>query len=104
MKELASQAIFYHTNAALNAGAITAPQAIEQLERLRFRWRGDGLELKTLRKLASLYFGSGKWREGLKTLRVATQKFPRRRCGAAWRRTICAAPSSTCSSRAAPTR
>jgi hypothetical protein len=72
---LATQAIFYHTTAALNAGAITAPQAIEQMERLRFRWRGDALELKTLRKLASLYFGSGKWREGLKTLRVATQNF-----------------------------
>ncbi|HEX4636177.1 MAG TPA: hypothetical protein VH189_08345, partial [Rhizomicrobium sp.] len=74
-EELASRAIFYHTTAALNAGAITTPQAIEQLERLRFRWRGDGLELKTLRKLASLYFGGGKWREGLKILRVANQSF-----------------------------
>ena len=74
-ERLASQAIFHHTVAALNAGAITAPQAVEQLERLRFRWRGDGLELKTLRKLASLYFGSGKWHQGLKTLRVATQSF-----------------------------
>jgi hypothetical protein len=74
-EKLAAQAIFYHTGAALNAGAITAPQAIEQLERLRFRWRGDALELKTLRKLASLYFGHGQWRQGLKTLRVATQNF-----------------------------
>ncbi len=72
---LSAKAIFHHTNAALSAGAITAPQAIEQLERLRFRWRGDALELKTLRKLASLYTGLGKWREGLKTLRVATQNF-----------------------------
>jgi len=74
-EKLAVQAIFYHTTAALNAGAITAPQAIEQLERLRFRWRGDALELKTLRKLASLYFGRGQWRDGLRTLRVATQNF-----------------------------
>ena len=74
-EELASRAIFYHTGAALNAGAISGPQAIEQLERLRFRWRGDGLELKTLRKLASLYFGGGKWHEGLKILRVANQSF-----------------------------
>ena len=74
-ERLASQAIFYHTTAALNAGAVTGPQATEQLERLRFRWRGDGLELKTLRKLASLYFGGGKWRDGLKILRVATQSF-----------------------------
>jgi hypothetical protein len=74
-EKLAAQAIFYHTTAALNAGAITASQAIEQLERLRFRWRGDALELKTLRKLASLYFGHGQWRDGLRTLRVATQNF-----------------------------
>jgi hypothetical protein len=74
-EKLAVQAIFYQTGAALNAGAITAPQAIEQLERLRFRWRGDALELKTLRKLASLYFGNHQWREGLKILRVATQSF-----------------------------
>jgi hypothetical protein len=74
-EKLAAQAIFYHTSAALNAGAITASQAMEQLEKLRFRWRGDALELKTLRKLASLYFGRGQWRDGLKTLRVATQNF-----------------------------
>ena len=60
---------------ALAAGAISAPQAIEQFERLRFRWRGDGLELKTLRKLASLYFDHGQWRDGLRTLRIATQNF-----------------------------
>jgi hypothetical protein len=74
-EKLAAQAIFYHTSAALNARAITASQAIEELEKLRFRWRGDGLELETLRKLASLYFGRGQWRDGLKSLRVATQNF-----------------------------
>lgn len=74
-EKLATQALFYNTNAALNAGAITMPQAIEQLEKLRFRWRGDQLEMKTLRKLAELYFKRGQHRDGLKTLRVATQNF-----------------------------
>ena len=74
-EDLAAKAIFYHANAALSAGAITAPQAVETLERLRFRWRGDSLEMKTLRKLAALYFGLGQWREGLKSLRVAQQNF-----------------------------
>ena len=74
-EKLAAQALFHHTIAALNAGAVTVPQGIEQLEKLRFRWRGDQLEMKTLRKLASLYFGRGQHREGLKTLRVATQNF-----------------------------
>ena len=74
-EKLAAQAIFHHTNAALAARALTTPQAIDKLERLRFRWRGDQLEMKTLRKLASLYFERGQHREGLKTLRVAVQNF-----------------------------
>ncbi len=74
-ERLAAKAIFYQANAALKAGVISAPRAIEILERLRFRWRGDGLEMQTLRKLASLYFGKGDWRAGLKTLRVAAGNF-----------------------------
>ena len=74
-EKLAAQAIFHHTTAALSARALTVPQGIEKLERLRFRWRGDQLEMKTLRKLASLYFERGQNREGLKTLRVAVQNF-----------------------------
>jgi hypothetical protein len=74
-ERLAAEAIFYHTNAGLAAGAISPAQATEQFERLRFRWRGDGLELKTLRKLASLYFDRGQWRDGLRTLRIVTQNF-----------------------------
>jgi hypothetical protein len=74
-EDLAAKAIFYHTMAALTAGAIDQNKAIDALERLRFRWRGDSLEMKTLRKLASLYFARGEWRDGLKTLRVAQQNF-----------------------------
>ena len=72
---LEAAAIYYHTEAALNAGAMQPKQAIETLERLRYRWRGDLLELKTLRKLASLYFKGNDFQNGLKTLRVATQNF-----------------------------
>jgi hypothetical protein len=72
---LAAQAIFHQTSAALAAGIIEPKQAVTVLERLRYRWRGDALELKTLRKLAALYFGEHKWQPGLKTLRVATQNF-----------------------------
>src|SRR5262249_30740802 len=47
----------------------------DTLEKLRFRWRGDTLELRTLRKLGTLYFGEQHWREGLQTLRVATLNY-----------------------------
>ena len=55
---------------------MTDAAAIDALEHLRFRWRGDVLELKTLRKLASLYFAKQSWRDGLHTLRIAAQNFP----------------------------
>jgi hypothetical protein len=75
-EKLASEAIYYQTGAALAADAITPKQAIDVLERLRYRWRGDALEMKTLRKLASIYFKERQWQAGLKTLRVAVQNFP----------------------------
>ena len=49
--------------------------AIKTLESLRFRWRGDDLELKTLRKLGSLYFAQNDWRNGLGILRIAALNF-----------------------------
>ena len=74
-ERLAAQAIYYQVDGGLNAHAIAPAQAIDVLERLRFRWRGDALEMKTLRRLAGLYFAQNQYREGLKTLRVATQNF-----------------------------
>ncbi|MDE1987573.1 MAG: hypothetical protein KGJ28_13610 [Alphaproteobacteria bacterium] len=72
----AAQAIYYRVGAALSEGTMSTPAAVNALERLRFRWRGDILELDTLRKLASLYFSEKQWRNGLRTLRIATQNFP----------------------------
>jgi hypothetical protein len=69
----AARAIYYRVAAELVAGTLPASKAIAALEKLRFRWRGDALETKTLRKLSSLYFGARKWREGLHTLRLAAE-------------------------------
>ncbi len=72
----AAQAIYYRTDAALISGAISPATAAEKLEQLRFRWRGDSLEMKSLRRLAAIYFAAQDWRRGLLTLRVATRNFP----------------------------
>lgn len=73
----AAHAIFGDVVAGIGAGAMTQNAAIGRLEKLRYRWRGDALELKTLRQLGSLYFQQKRWRDGLETLRVATQSFPK---------------------------
>jgi len=72
---VAAQAIYARVDAGLTSGAMTRKEAINALEGLRFRWRGDDLELKTLRKLGALYFTDQRWREGLESLRVATKNF-----------------------------
>jgi hypothetical protein len=77
----AAQAVYYRTEANLISGAMTQDQAIDALENLRFRWRGDLLELATLRRLGQLYFGKQDWRDGLRVLRIATQSFPNEDAG-----------------------
>jgi tetratricopeptide (TPR) repeat protein len=74
--ETAAKAIYYRIDGALKANRLPAAAAINALERLRFRWRGDNLELMTLNRLSSLYFKEKRWRDGLATLRVAAKYFP----------------------------
>lgn len=71
-----AEAIFYRIDSGLQNGQVTPEQAINALERLRYRWRGDSLEMKVLNRLATLYFKQKKWREGLGDLRVAAKYFP----------------------------
>lgn len=73
---VAVKASFARVEAELTAKTLKSPDAIETLEKLRFRWRGDDLELRILRKLGSLYFADSRWREGLDVLRIAAVNFP----------------------------
>jgi hypothetical protein len=75
-EQAAAHAIFDHVTAGLATKTMPTATAIDMLEKLRYRWRGDALELQTLRKLGALYFSTQHWREGLQTLRVASDNFP----------------------------
>jgi hypothetical protein len=57
------------------AGKLTTDQAIDALERLRFQWRGDDIELKTLTELGKLYVTNNRIRDGLNTMRLAVRHF-----------------------------
>ena len=61
---------------ALEQGSTTADQAIEELERLRFAWRGDRFEFAILQRLGDLYILRGDYRKGLRLLRRATSHTP----------------------------
>ncbi len=73
--EVGAEAVYADVDAGLAAGAMTRQTAIDALEYLRFRWRGDVLELATLRKLGDLYFDLQRWHDGFATLRVAARDF-----------------------------
>ena len=60
----------------LQQETITPDQAIERLDRLRFQWRGDDLELNVLERLGNLYLAKNEYRKGLTTLRTAVTYFP----------------------------
>ncbi|MDZ4868146.1 MAG: hypothetical protein SGI91_12565 [Alphaproteobacteria bacterium] len=56
-------------------GKIKPEQAIDALERLRYQWRGDETELKTLTELGKLYVENNRVRDGLNTMRLAVRHF-----------------------------
>jgi hypothetical protein len=58
------------------SGMMRALDAAEPLEALRFRWRGDSVELKTVSMLGDVYSELGRWREALATMRIAADRFP----------------------------
>jgi tetratricopeptide (TPR) repeat protein len=64
------------TRLGRETGAISPETAIETLEALRFRWRGDGLELETIQTLGHVYEDTGRWREALSVMHAAAARFP----------------------------
>jgi hypothetical protein len=72
---IAARATFARVEIELAAKKIKPTEAIKTLEQLRYRWRGDDLELATLRKLGGLYFAQEDWRGGLTVLRTAARNF-----------------------------
>lgn len=55
---------------------ISPAEAVDELDRLRYVWRGDGLEFKILRRLGELEVAAGRYRDGLRTLKRAAANFP----------------------------
>jgi tetratricopeptide (TPR) repeat protein len=65
---VAARAAFELTTLQASAGKIPPTQAINQLETMLFRWRGDDLELDMLHELGKLYLANGRTAEGLATM------------------------------------
>jgi tetratricopeptide (TPR) repeat protein len=72
-----ARAIKDRTMALLEIGKISRADAIQQLDALRFSWRGDTFEFDLLHTLGTLLVADGDYRRGLDVLRQAAANYPR---------------------------
>ena len=70
-----AKAVVARTELLLKLRNISRGEAIDELETLRFAWRGDEFEFRLLRRLGDLYLAEGDYRNGLRTLRQAATYF-----------------------------
>jgi tetratricopeptide (TPR) repeat protein len=70
---LSAPAMLHVTEIQLALGRQKPNDAVQVLDSLRFRWRGDNTELETVRALARIYMGEGQYREALDALRSASR-------------------------------
>ena len=70
-----AKAAVARTELLLKLRNISRAEAIDELERLRFAWRGDDFEFRLLRRLGDLCLAEGDYRSGLRTLRQAATYF-----------------------------
>lgn len=75
-EDLAVPATLNATRLDLAGGTITPVQALQRMEPLRWRWRGDTTELEVIRTLAGVYLDQGLYREALEVLRGAGNRLP----------------------------
>ena len=73
---VAAPALLHATELRLVKGKLAPADAVSTLDSLRYRWRGDGNELETVRALGHIYLGQGRYREALEALRSAGQRSP----------------------------
>ena len=76
-RPLAVRAALAEVSLKARTGAMKPAEAIAELDRLRWQWRGDGVELSLLHRLGNLQIESGDYRNGLQTMRAAVLGFPR---------------------------
>ncbi len=71
----AAKADFAKVSMLLDAGKMSPEDTINDLEALRFAWRGDSFEFDVLRKLGDLYIATEHYEKGLQTLKRAVTFF-----------------------------
>lgn len=73
---IAAKANFERIKLSRSIGALSDQDAVDQLEAMRFQWRGDDLEFDVHEELASAYCGTGAYRACLGVYERVQRHFP----------------------------
>ncbi|PHS23192.1 MAG: hypothetical protein COA85_10185 [Robiginitomaculum sp.] len=73
---LETQALFQITRLRTEAGELKPKEAVNILENLRYRWRGDNTELEEVLALGKIYGEIGDYNRALKAMNTAVKRFP----------------------------
>ncbi len=73
---VAAEATYRLVRLQRREGLITLDQAIDRLEQLAVAWRGDDIELNTLRTLGQYSIEKGNYRRAFEVMRTASQVAP----------------------------
>jgi len=60
----------------LRLGKITPIEAIGELEKLRFAWRGEDFEYRLMKRLGQLQIAAGRYGEGLRSMHTLATNYP----------------------------
>lgn len=74
-QSISSRARYARLKYKMAAGAIVMEDAIDEMERLRYVWRGDDFELNLLRELSDIYIANNNYRDGLDVMRQVVSYF-----------------------------
>jgi tetratricopeptide (TPR) repeat protein len=75
-REAATEAQIHDVALRQKRNEIKPEEALRELETLSVMWRGDGLEVQTLKMLMALYTDAGRYAEALAVARTATKLEP----------------------------
>jgi tetratricopeptide (TPR) repeat protein len=74
--EMAHRSRYNEVTMLYDVGEMEADEAIDRLERLRYQWRGDDLELRTMRSLGKIYVEEERYRDALSAMRFGSKFKP----------------------------
>ncbi len=74
-RSISSRARYARLKYEVEIGAITPADAVEEMERLRYVWRGGHFEMNLLKTLGEIYIEDNNYRDGLDSMRQIVSYF-----------------------------